>query len=174
MQWAVLLNKFRNYQLSSSSGQPVCCITAEQKQRSKQWLLFLTQDRLKLNLVSKLTACQHGPNLQVSYLSSIATVDFMRTDLPLQSAAELPYECIPCSLINCQYKLRWEKIRLKSQKRVAHDRSSSWLQGRGWRAFLLSASYKACLCGKQNKTLLLDFFRTNSDPIDFCLFAFRF
>lgn len=65
---------------------------------------------------------------------------------------------------------------MKSQrvKWVTHDLSSSWLQGRGWRAFLLSASHKACLCGKQNKTLLLDILITNSDPIDFCLIAFGF
>lgn len=106
-----------------------------------------------------------------SFLSSIATADFMRRNLPLQSAAAEFWRrladsqlcvahschvhcfCIPRSLINCQRKLRWEKTGLKSQrvKRVTHDQSSSWLPGRGWRAFLLSTSHKAFSVGSKTK-----------------------
>lgn len=70
-------------------------------------------------------------------------------------------------------KAQMRENKAEIPKRVTHDWNSSWLPGRGWRAFLLSASHKACLRGKQNKTLLLDTLITNSDPIDFCVFAFR-
>lgn len=61
-------------------------------------------------------------------------------------------------------------IRPKSQKR--DDGSGGWLRGRGWRGFLLSASHKARLCGKLNKTLLLDTLITRSDIIHFFVFVY--
>lgn len=44
----------------------------------------------------------------------------------------------------------------------------------GWRTDLLSAFCRAFLCGKQNKTLLLDFLLINTDPISYALRAVRF